>query len=262
MDDFAKPTSELSGNHVVPDLTALDSTASNNIQAPTDSVSGDVLTYTTEWVADPITNANVDAAAAIAYSKLALSDSILDADIKTTAAISATKLKGYPTDATKFLRGDDTWAVPTTTPPNPTWAGVFSPDNAGHTWQTANAAILHPFELYAASTMVGISINIGVSSGNLDVGIYNAAGTRLCSSGATASPGTGWRTINFSSPTSIPAGRHWLAVAVNNTTFNITVHNGMAYVQRIVATSYPLPASIAPGTTVPSPIICLHAAIP
>lgn len=59
-----------------------------------------------------IVNADVDAAAAIAYSKLNLALGIVNGDISASAAIGIAKLAGYPTDATKFLRGDATWAVP------------------------------------------------------------------------------------------------------------------------------------------------------
>jgi hypothetical protein len=62
-----------------------------------------------------IDNNNVAGAAAIAYSKLNLSGSIVNADINAAAAIGIAKLAGYPTDATKFLRGDATWAVPAST---------------------------------------------------------------------------------------------------------------------------------------------------
>ena len=66
----------------------------------------------------PIVNADVDAAAAIAYSKLALANSIVDGDVATGAAIEASKLASYPSDGAKFLAGDGTWkaagAAPTT----------------------------------------------------------------------------------------------------------------------------------------------------
>lgn len=81
-----------------------------------------------------ITNADIDAAAAIAKSKLAAL-SIVDADvsaisaskitpgangqwIKTTggavvwSAIQPSDIGGYPSDATKVLRGDGAWAIP------------------------------------------------------------------------------------------------------------------------------------------------------
>lgn len=61
------------------------------------------------WIAAQLTNAYVDAAAAIAYSKLNLAGAIVNADISNSAAIAIAKLANYPTDATKYLAGDGTW---------------------------------------------------------------------------------------------------------------------------------------------------------
>lgn len=86
------------------------------------------------WVYQAIKNAQVDAAAAIAYSKLALTGAIVNADISTSAALAYSKLNlaaaikdsdiaaaqnltklsgvtGTP-DGTKFLRDDGTWSLP------------------------------------------------------------------------------------------------------------------------------------------------------
>lgn len=56
-----------------------------------------------------IDDANIAPAAAIAYTKLALTGKIVNADIATAAAIAASKLAGYPTDGSKALFGDGTW---------------------------------------------------------------------------------------------------------------------------------------------------------
>ena len=72
-----------------------------------------------------IKNAQIDAAAGIDKSKLAALN-IEDADIAAAANIAASKLAGnipfsklagYPTDATKFARGDGAWASPGTWTP-------------------------------------------------------------------------------------------------------------------------------------------------
>lgn len=55
-----------------------------------------------------IVNADIAATAAIAKSKLAALN-IADADIVAGAAIAIAKLAGYPSDATKVLKGDGTW---------------------------------------------------------------------------------------------------------------------------------------------------------
>lgn len=60
-----------------------------------------------------ITDADVAAGAAIAKSKLAALN-LVDADIQAAAAIAISKLAGYPADATKILKGDGSWGVGTT----------------------------------------------------------------------------------------------------------------------------------------------------
>ena len=57
----------------------------------------------------PWKNADIDPAAAIAYTKLALAGMIKDADIAAAAAIAIAKLAGYPADGSKFLAGDASW---------------------------------------------------------------------------------------------------------------------------------------------------------
>jgi hypothetical protein len=60
----------------------------------------------------PWKNADIDPAAAIAYSKLALTGLVVNADIAAAAAIALTKIAGYPNDATKYLRGDGWNTIP------------------------------------------------------------------------------------------------------------------------------------------------------
>ena len=58
-----------------------------------------------------ITNAAIAGAAAIARSKLDFGSGLVNADISAAAAIAASKLAAYPSDATKVLKGDGTWAT-------------------------------------------------------------------------------------------------------------------------------------------------------
>lgn len=57
------------------------------------------------WVYKKITNAEIDVAAAIAYSKLALGNSIVNADISGSAAIALSKLASDPTGKPLGLTG-------------------------------------------------------------------------------------------------------------------------------------------------------------
>lgn len=63
------------------------------IPAPSSPSTNDALTYNgTTWTNSKIVNANVDVAAAIAYGKLALTNSIANGDISSSAAIAYSKL--------------------------------------------------------------------------------------------------------------------------------------------------------------------------
>lgn len=89
-------------------VTPITAARLNNIEA------GIVAAYVQG--AGGLVNADIAVGAAIAYSKLNLALGIVNADISASAAIGISKLASYPSDATKFLRGDATWAVPFPTP--------------------------------------------------------------------------------------------------------------------------------------------------
>lgn len=106
-------------------MAAIQAALSARVGAPSGIVSGEVPVWNgTTWVRSsatkigtgsltnyPWSNADVAAAAGITYSKLTLTGSVVDADIAAAAAINLNKLN-IPSDATKFARGDGTWAIP------------------------------------------------------------------------------------------------------------------------------------------------------
>jgi len=61
---------------------------------------------TVNYPAGSITNAAINASAAIAYSKLNLSNSIVNADISSTAGITLNKISGNPTFRNRIINGD------------------------------------------------------------------------------------------------------------------------------------------------------------
>lgn len=67
-----------------------------------DIKSGAAIAYSKLALTDSIVDADIDSAAAIAYSKLSLTDSIVDADIDSAAAINANKIGGGTVTNTKF----------------------------------------------------------------------------------------------------------------------------------------------------------------
>lgn len=120
----------------------------------------------------------------------------------------------------------------------------------GGGFSTANDAAYMPIDIHGAMTITKISLYIATSSGNIDVGIYNAAGTKLVSLGSTASPGTGMQTLTVAS-TVLAAGQHFIALAADNTTFKWGVLTAAAVfatgMMQIEAADFALPASFTPG---------------
>jgi hypothetical protein len=130
----------------------------------------------------------------------------------------------------------------------------------GTAFTTANSAMLQAFQVRVPVTVTTCYVRVGVSSGNFDMGIYNAAGHRLASTGATAVP-TAAVTVSvaFSGAASVslvPGVRYYAAVAADNNTvgFGGYVAAGAPTIpgynlRGAVATSYPLPADIAVPTS-------------
>lgn len=65
-------------------------------------------------------------------------------------------------------------------------------------------------------TVGSIGFYVGTAAGSVDVGIYDSGGTRLASSGATATPAAGGKTVALSSPVSIGPGYYYLALSCNS----------------------------------------------
>lgn len=126
----------------------------------------------------------------------------------------------------------------------------FSPlHTSGNPW-TANQASLFPFWVPGEISVDGMATLITVSSGNVDLGIYDKNGTRVVSTGSTASPGTGGQRFSFSPVTLIPSlSPYWLAFAANNSTIQIvllanTAGSPSLFRALIFNSSFPLPASL------------------
>jgi len=114
----------------------------------------------------------------------------------------------------------------------------------------SNDGFYMPIDVLGDMTITKISFYIQTSSGNIDVGLYNSSGSKLVSSGSVSSPGTGVQTIAVGS-TAITSGQHYLALAVDNTTFKwgqTTGADTMATRMMQRETSdFPLPSSFTVG---------------
>lgn len=86
-------------------------------------------------------------------------------------------------------------------------------------YPTANLAIYIPFRIPRPIVVTKLwAWNGTVVSGNIDVGIYDATGTRLISAGSTAQAGTSAKQEFNIADTEIGPGLFYIATAMNNTT--------------------------------------------
>lgn len=93
--------------------------------------------------------------------------------------------------------------------------------SASGAWFSANDPILIPFRTGYDCVVDQLGWFNGSAAGsNFDVGIYNTALTRLVSTGNNAGSGnSSWQFVNVTN-TALPAGKYYLAMAVNATTAN------------------------------------------
>lgn len=118
-------------------------------------------------------------------------------------------------------------------------------------WPLANVALFYPFSVVEPVTAVKLwVINGSTASGNLDLGIYSAAGTRLVSSGSTAQAGTtAIQIVDTTDLLLLPNTYYYMAVAMDGTTATCRAWNtttagkyaAMGMVQ--MASAFPLPAT-------------------
>jgi hypothetical protein len=127
---------------------------------------------------------------------------------------------------------------------------------AGDSFQTvgaANNALFRALIIPVDCTVTGIRVNIGTSSGNIDVALYDASFNRVAANGGGGSPGTGLRTIAFSGNYAATAGRYWIAVAANNNTVTFEMQRagtgGLPGGARSQSTAYPLPNPASVSST-------------
>jgi hypothetical protein len=132
----------------------------------------------------------------------------------------------------------------------------------------ANRAFFIPFRIARPLTVAKLwSFNGATVSGNIDVGIYDAAGARLVSSGSTAQAGTTAIQEFDVADTALDApAQYYLGVALNNATgtlrrYTPAVPLGAAIgcAQQDTAFPLPSPATFAVHATAYVPIVGLSA---
>lgn len=90
----------------------------------------------------------------------------------------------------------------------------------GAAWPAASLALYVPFNIPRLTSFDRMYTHNGATAADsVDVGIYSLDGTRLTSKGLTAQAGTATlQFFTFASAILLPAGRYYMALALNGTT--------------------------------------------
>lgn len=124
--------------------------------------------------------------------------------------------------------------------------------NVTTAWTVANACAGTAFFVSRPVLVSTAYFRVAVQSGNMDIGILDASGNRLASTGSFAVPGTGARSQALTSSVLLLPGRRYYAVAaVDNTTAAVSGHSigiqpappGYILYPK-VGSSFPIPASL------------------
>ena len=128
--------------------------------------------------------------------------------------------------------------------------GLNDPGNyINRPWPVANLAMYFPFTVQEDKTFKRILVRIAsISSGNLDVGVYDAAGSRKVSIGTTAVAAANTSQILDITDTQLIAGDYYLAMACDNTTvdfpsYSLPSQPNMLYGIKEETSAFVLPAT-------------------
>lgn len=136
--------------------------------------------------------------------------------------------------------------------------GMISANSTGAAasgaFPSTNLAILIPFDITEDITVTQLwAYNGATASGNIDVGIYDAAFARQISSGSTAQSGTNALQVFDVTDTPLTAGQYYFAVAMDNTTGTLFRQTIGATLMRSwgcfqMASAFALPSTITPAS--------------
>jgi hypothetical protein len=135
----------------------------------------------------------------------------------------------------------------------PALGGVSLGSAATAAWPSANLLIGYPFRVCRSTTLTKLWLyKGGAIAGNLDLGIYDAAGTKIISTGSTAeSAGTNQLQVIDITDTTLGEGDFYLCLTMDGTTgttMRLTWTGSAspwALGQVHVASAFPLPATVA-----------------
>lgn len=119
---------------------------------------------------------------------------------------------------------------------------------ANGAWPAANRAIYVPFSLARHRIAQIMWLQNGTVAGNLDMGIYDEAGTRLVSSGSTAQAGASTIQIVDITDTLLTPGSYFMALAMDGTTGQTGRYNPSTQFLRCAGVQEQASAFVLPAT--------------
>jgi hypothetical protein len=118
------------------------------------------------------------------------------------------------------------------------------------TYPSSDRAFYFPVLVPEPTIVTKLSCSIGsASSGNIDLGVYDEAGTRVVSTGSTAMGSASALQVIDVTDTLLTPGAYYLAVAVDNTTARLSNFSGPLFAScalmgiREQNSAFPLPAT-------------------
>lgn len=144
--------------------------------------------------------------------------------------------------------------------------GITNTNPASTAFPSANLAVFVPIRIPQQKTVYKLVVGAGsTAAGNFDVGIYDAGGNKLVSSGATAKGASVEHVIDITD-TVIGPGLYYLALAADGTNNYIAALTSVsAQFSRLAGvvqadTSYPLPATVtfAAAANAYAPVIAAY----
>lgn len=136
------------------------------------------------------------------------------------------------------------------TPPNAVLVSNATEGGGSTSVATNDDGIFVPIWIPGSMTVNLIGYEIVVSSGNIGLALYNAAGTQLVTTGEIACPAAGiiWTAVTA---TAVTPGQHYICFSADNTTATVRVimgsTTGLFSTTCIeIASKHPPPASFTP----------------
>lgn len=106
---------------------------------------------------------------------------------------------------------------------------MTTPQYTSAAWPANNRAVYYPLQIPGYFTVARFMLGNGASvSGNVDIGLYDAAGSRLISTGSTAQSGTTQVQYIGVTDKSFPPGKYYLALSCSTTSARVNASSAVS----------------------------------